>query len=112
MAVEEYQTILIVVERKPFRNRFDRFEEPSPGRGSFLLAQLQICNVAARSAIASKLAIAVKNRFPADLEVADRTIRHGRVVSEVAERSACVQVQIVLLPGFIEFASGKLLSGL
>ena len=78
-----------------------------------MLAKLQIGDIAAGTAVSSKLTIAAENWLAADFEIADGSVRHRRVVGKVPKGAVRGEIRIVLFPmGLIEFAAGKLLPGL
>lgn len=70
MRIAQDQSILVVVERKAFRNGFNRFQETLSGERYLLFAEFKVSDITAGAAIASKLAISPKNRFAADLQIA------------------------------------------
>src|SRR4029450_4222122 len=70
MRIAQDQSILVVVERKAFRDGFNRFQETLSGERYLLFAEFEVSNVAAGAAVASEIAISPKNRFAADLQIA------------------------------------------
>ncbi|MGB9269865.1 MAG: hypothetical protein WCB74_11695 [Pseudolabrys sp.] len=70
MRIAQDQSILIVVERKAFRNGSNRFQETLSSERYLLFAEFKVSDVTAGAAVASKLAISPKNRFAADLQIA------------------------------------------
>ncbi|HMF24063.1 MAG TPA: hypothetical protein VKG24_18350 [Pseudolabrys sp.] len=68
--IAQDQSILVVVERKAFRNGFNRFQETLSGKRYLLFAEFKVGDVTAGATVASELAISAKNRFAADLQIA------------------------------------------
>jgi hypothetical protein len=63
MRIAQDQSILVVVERKTFRDGFNRFQETLSGEALPPVRGVEVSNVTAGAAVASEVAISPKNRF-------------------------------------------------
>ena len=64
MRIAQDQSILVVVERKTFRDGFNRFQETLSGERRVLFAEFEVSNVTAGAAVASEVAISPETGLP------------------------------------------------